>query len=106
MGYDVADLLAEIKAKNEEIARLTPNSFTEPEIKLVIGTMREAHFDPHTPERMTHSMPGDAASVIRKLQVVLDQFEAKRRTAVDFAASLTDEERRFILEARAKQLKP
>jgi translation initiation factor 2B subunit (eIF-2B alpha/beta/delta family) len=99
-GYDVAELLAEIKAKSEEIAQLSPNNFTELEIRLVIDTIREAH----TPERMTHSMPADAASVIKKLQVVLDRFEAKRRSATDFAASLTDEERRLIMDARtAKQ---
>lgn len=102
MGYDVAELLDEIKAKTAEVARLTPNNFTESEIKLVIDTVR----DKHTPERMTHSMSAEAASVLRKLQVVLDRFEAERRAAVDFAASLTDEERRLILEARTKQSKP
>ena len=99
MGYDVAELLADIEAKSALIARLVPNNFTEDEIKLVMSTMREAH----TPERVQHSMSTEAATVLRKLQVVLDRIEGARRTAADFATSLTDEERRLILERRTQK---
>ena len=96
MGYEVAELLADIKAKDEQLALLSPNNFTEAEIALVMSTMREAH----TPERVQHSMSTEAASVLRKLQVVLDRIEGERRAASDFAASLTDEERQLIIMRR------
>ncbi len=81
MGYDVAELLAEIKEKDAQIALLVPNSFTEAEIKLVMSTMYEAH----TPERVQREMSSEAASVIRKLQGALDKIEGARRDAADFA---------------------
>lgn len=99
MGYDVAELLAEIKAKDEQLAKfaiLTPNNFTEAEIKLVLSTMREAH----TPDRVQHSMSTEAASVVRKFQAMLDRIESERRAAADFAASLTNEERQLIVMRR------
>ena len=99
MGYDVAELLADIKAKDEQLAILTPNNFTEAEIKLVMSTMYEAH----TPERVQQSMSTEAASALRKLQASLDRIESERRAASNFAASLTDEERRLILERRAQK---
>jgi hypothetical protein len=99
MGYDVAELLADIEAKSALIAHLVPNNFTEDEIKLVMSTMREAH----TPERAQREMLPQAASVLRKLQTVLDRIESERRATADFAASLTDEERQLILERRAQK---
>ena len=97
IGYDVADLLAEIKAKNEELARLAPNNFTELEIKLVLGTMREAQ----SPE---------AASVLQKLQGTLDRLETERDAAAEGRYQERIRVRRSIdidfAEARAKQPKP
>jgi hypothetical protein len=99
MGYDVGDLLAEIKAKDAEIARLIACSLnlTEPELKLTMVAIREVH----TPERVQHSMSSEAAAILQKLQASLDRIENERRAATDFAASLTDEEREIIKARRA-----
>lgn len=62
-GYDVAELLSDIKAKDAEIRRLTPNNFTEEEARVCLETMIE-FLDVNHP---------DVASAIRKLQAVCDR---------------------------------
>lgn len=101
-GYDIAELLADIKAKDEQIARLTPHNFTESEARLVLEAVRSAH----TPERVAHEMRAEAASAVRKLQARVDAFEAERRADSEFVASLTQEERQLILDARAGRRRP
>ena len=95
MGYDVAELLADIKAKDEQLALLVPNNFTETEIKWVISMLHSAHSEP---ERVP-----TVAAVLRKLQGTLDKIEHTRREATDFSMSLTDDERQLILERRSQK---
>ncbi len=99
MGYDVGELLAEIKAKDAEIARLVACSLslTEAELKLTMEAIHEVH----TPERVQREMDPEAAGVLRKLRAALERIEKERQAASDFAASLTDEEREVILARRA-----
>ena len=95
MGYDAAELLADIKAKDEQLALLVPNNFTEAEIKWVISMLHSAHSEP---DRVPI-----VAAVLRKLQGALDKIERTRREATDFSMSLTDDERQLILERRAQK---
>jgi hypothetical protein len=99
MGHDVAELLAEIRKKDQEIAGLLSSVLTEAEVKLAIDAICEVH----TPERMTHEMRPEAASAVRKLTTLLDGFEARRRADADLLESLTDEERQWIRDMRAKK---
>jgi len=103
-GYDVAELLAEIKEHKEDLARILPHSFTEPELRLVIAVVGCVPCD-------TLSEIRDAAapvmmSVRRKLQAAYDRIEASRGEAANFIGSLTDEERQLILDRRAKGRQP
>ena len=108
IGYDVAELLADLKKKDEQIARLeqiallAPNNFTEPESRLTIDALRQ---NSHT-WRSHHAMPAEAASAIQKLQVILDGFDAKRRADTELVTSLTEEERQLILSARITKSRP
>ncbi len=97
-GIDVAELLADLKAKDEQIARLAPGNFTEPEIRVTIDALQQTY----TPERVHHEMRKEAASAIAKLQAMLQRFEADRRRDVELVQSLTEEERRIILDLRAR----
>lgn len=56
------------------------------------------------PERTQHSMPVEPSRLLRLLRKVrdaLNKFLDKQRSDEEFAASLTDEERRFIRDRRA-----
>jgi hypothetical protein len=102
MGYDVAELLAEIKAKNEELASLVPNNFTVGEARLALSAVLYA------PSSLTRepSAHAEAESISRKLQAVIAKYEAEakeRRGRALLIASLTDEEQQLILEHRAKK---
>ena len=95
IGYDVADLLDQIKALHAEIARLTPNNFTEGEARIALSALRDL------PDPLRRACAVEIGGAIVKLQAVLDSFE--RQAAIDFVGSITDEERRLILEHRAKK---
>jgi hypothetical protein len=75
MLYDVAALVADLKEKDAQIARLAPNYFTELESRLAINAIREIH----TPDRATHAMHKDAATAIQKLQ----KAAARRTYGID-----------------------
>lgn len=93
MGYDVGELLVQIKAKDAEIMRLVAShlDLSEPELRLTIAALRQAH---------APTIPADATSVIQKLCTALDRIEEARRAEADFVASLTDEEREVIWARR------
>ena len=95
MGYDVGELLAEIRAKDAEIARLTAYSLslTASELKLTMSAIRL--------KLTMGTMSSEAATIFQKLQVSLDHIEKERWTEADFAASLTAEEREIIKARRA-----
>lgn len=99
IGYDVAELLADLKKKDEQIARLAPNNFTEPESRITIDALRQIHHGMGAEARRSGHR-WQAASAIQKLQVILDGFEAKRRADTELVTSLTEEERQLILSAR------
>ncbi len=100
IGWDVSELLEQIKARDQQIARLVPHSFTESEARLVF----DAVLSVHTPERL-REMSAEAASATRKLQAWVDTFEAGRRRDSELVASLTEEERQLILDRRADPLR-
>jgi hypothetical protein len=88
MGYDVAELLAEIKAKDAELKALVPNNFTETEINLVL-------------DLLCIPLPRlGNDEIVQKLKTALSRLEASRR---DFDTTLTDEERQLILKHRAQK---
>lgn len=96
-GWDVAELLADIKERDKQIARLVPSSLTEPEARLTYDAVRHVHTHP----TRSGEMAAESASVLRKLKLAIDELEAARRADVELVASLTEEERRIILSMRA-----
>lgn len=53
------------------------------------------------PERTQHSMPDEPSRLLREVHDAINKFRDKQRSDEEFAASLTDEERRFIRDRRA-----
>jgi hypothetical protein len=96
VGWDVSELLAQIEERDQQIARLVPSSLTELEVKLTYDAVCQTY----TPDKL-REMATTPASVIRKLRLALDGFEAARRADAELVASLTEEERRLILSMRA-----
>lgn len=104
-GYDAAELIEAIKAKDVEIAALLENllNFSEEEMQ-VIRAVLHAQLDDEGGEgtyTFTHDQKRAADSVIRKLDVKLTRFAGERRAKAEFAASLTDDELQVIKRMRA-----
>jgi len=79
-----------------DVGRLLCEVFTDTELSLLVDSVHQVH----APESDFRAWAPCADSVIHKLGLATEVVAARKRKNVELVASLSDEERDFILDHR------